>query len=249
MTHERRFDAVVCDIDGCLGPETAAPMDAGALAKVAEYNRLAKERGDRPIVTVCTGRPQPFAECVCRVIGNDVLPGISEMGVWLYDPRSHAYLRDPTITAADLGAVAEATAWIERELGPSGVIIQPGKAASISIWHENTAYLMGLLPRLREMAAERKWPMRVSNSVAWINLDLAHVSKATGIERLMARTGLKRERLAGIGDTMGDLAIREKVAFFACPANADDRLKAKADFVSSKIEIEGVLEILEGLVG
>lgn len=244
----RKLDAVICDIDGCLGPESAAPMDAGGLVRVAEYNRLAKERGDRPIVTVCSGRPQAYAECLCRVINNDVLPSISEMGVWLYDPPSHRYLRDPSITTDDLRTIAEVTAWVERELSPSGVIVQPGKTASISLWHRDTAYLMGLKPRLQSAMAEHGWGLRVSSTVAWINLDLEKVSKASGIRRFMEFTGLTRERLAGIGDTMGDMAIRESVAFFACPANADEGLKAHADFVSPGDEIDGVLDVLQRFV-
>ena len=65
----------------------------------------------------------------------------------------------------------------------------------------------------------------------------------------MAATGLRRERLAGIGDTMGDLAIREHVAHFACPSNAQDALKPHADKVAGAAEIEGVIEILDSLVG
>jgi hydroxymethylpyrimidine pyrophosphatase-like HAD family hydrolase len=81
--------------------------------------------------------------------------------------------------------------------------------------------------------------------VAWVNCDLAHVSKGTGIARFREVTGLAQGRLAGIGDTMSDLAIREQVAYFAVPANAQDELKACADYVSPHHGIEGVLDILE----
>ena len=55
-------------------------------------------------------------------------------------------------------------------------------------------------------------------------------------------------RLVGIGDTMGDIAIRESVGFFACPSNADPELKRVADYVSAKPEVEGVLDVLARLV-
>lgn len=244
---DRRFDAVICDIDGCLGPESSAPLDAGALAKIAEHNRRASVDGDRPIVTVCSGRPQPFAEAVCRFIANDTVPCVAENGVWLYDPRENVYLRDPAITPDHLWAVREATAWIERHLGKEGVVMQPGKSASISLWHADTAYLRSLMPRLEAVFGENAWPFRVSMTVAWINCDLAHVSKASGIARLVARTGLRKERLAGIGDTMSDRAIAENVGFFACPANAEENLRAMAAFVSEHREAEGVLDILSRL--
>ncbi len=47
---------------------------------------------------------------------------------------------------------------------------------------------------------------------------------------------------------MGDMAIREGVGFFACPSNADPRLKKVADYVSPKAEVEAVLDILTRVV-
>jgi len=88
----------------------------------------------------------------------------------------------------------------------------------------------------------------VSRTVAWINLDLAFVSKKTGIARLMQLCGLRKERLVGIGDTPGDIAIRESVGFFACPSNADPELKKVADFVSEHEELDGVLDVLSRVV-
>lgn len=238
------FDAIVCDIDGCLSPEHSGPMDAGALARIADWNRDAQERSDRPVLTLCSGRPQPFAEAMCRLIGNRTLPIVCENGVWMYDPVTNEYLMDPAITAEHLEMVAAGTRWVRRELGPKGVTIQPGKAASISLYHRETDVLRGLMPEIERVFAREGWGLRVSMTWLYINCDLAHVSKGSGVRSFMERTGLTRERLAGIGDTTSDLAIREHVAWFACPSNAQDQLKKHADFVAQKPEAEGVLEIL-----
>ncbi len=246
-----RPSTIISDIDGCLGPESHAPMRIDLLAHVARLNREHESawtpRADRPIVTLCSGRPQPYAEAMCRLLHNTRIPVIAEMGVWLYDPRHNAFLIDPAITPHHLEAVASAQAWLRREFAPLGVVIQPGKTASISLWHPDTDRLMAWKPKLIDHFAREGWPLRVSSTVAWINCDLAHVSKATGIDRMMHMMDITREHAAGIGDTMGDLAIREKVAFFACPSNADERLKAHADYVSPHAEIEGVLDILDRL--
>jgi hydroxymethylpyrimidine pyrophosphatase-like HAD family hydrolase len=136
---------------------------------------------------------------------------------------------------------------VDRELGPRGVVMQPGKVASISLYHRDPAYLRSLEPLVREEFARRDWPLRVSMTWLYINCDLAFVSKSTGLDRLVRTTGLRRERLAGIGDTPGDAAIAEHVEWFACPANADERLKERADYVSPKPEAAGVLDILDHL--
>jgi len=243
----RRFDAVLCDIDGCLGPESAAPVDAERLAHLAAYNRRAIASADAPVVTLCSGRPQPYAEAICRMIHNDALPIVCENGVWLWDPRTHSFIRDPAITPAHLNAVAAATAWIERELIPRGIVIQPGKTASISLWHPDTAYLRTVVPTLLRTCADNDWPFRVSMTVAWVNIDLTHISKATGLRRLIERTGLHKERLAGIGDSPSDLVMLEHALFFACPQNAAPEVKARAHYVSPLTEIEGVIDILNHL--
>jgi len=243
----RRFDAVICDIDGCLGPERSETLDAARLAEVSDYNRAAHGLGDRPVVTLCTGRPHGFAEAICRLIGNTSLPIVCEMGVWLWWGDGNRYERDPAITPDDLHALHQLTEWIEADYGPKGVLQQPGKTCSTSLYHDDTDYLKSLMPALEDRIAREGWPFRVSDTWLWINLDLTHVSKATGIERLVQHTGLTRDRLAGIGDTMSDKAIRDHVAFFACPANARPEIKAHADFVSDHEEVAGVLDILDRL--
>lgn len=242
----RRFDAVICDIDGCLSPESHAPMNAALLARLADHNTAAA-RGDRPVVTLCSGRPQPFVEAMCRMVANASLSCVAENGVWLYDPRDNAYLRDPAITADHLAAVQAAREWVERELGPRGVVMQPGKSCSISLYHPDTPYLRSLEPMVRQAFKVCGWPLRVSMTWLYINCDLEHVSKGTGLDRLMERHGLDRSRLAGIGDTPSDLAIRERVAWFGCPANADERIRHHADAVAEAQEVQGVLQLLDRL--
>lgn len=242
-----RFDAIICDIDGCLAPESHHPLDADSLARIAHHNRLACDRRDRPVLALASGRPFPFVECLCRLTANTSTPCIAENGVWLYDPRDGAFVIDPAISNDHVDAVGALIAWMRRELFPRGVVMQPGKSASASIYHEDTAYLMSLIPSLEDRCAREGWPIRVSHTVRWINLDLAHVSKATGIARLIERTGFAKERLAGVGDSLSDLAIAERVGFFAVPRNADERLKPHAHYVSPREEIEGVLEILARL--
>lgn len=243
----RRFDAVICDIDGCLSPESSAPFDTAALFKIAEHNRLAQERQDRPIVTVCSGRPEPFAEAMCRLTGNHTLPAIAENGVWMYHPDRNAYDRDPTITAEDLRAVRDAAAWVERDLGPRGVVMQPGKSCSISLYHEDTEFLKSLEPEVRARFEREGWPLRVSMTWLYINCDLQHISKGTALDRWMKFTGISRERMAGIGDTRSDVPILERVAWFACPQNAVKELKERANYIAANDEAKGVVEILTRL--
>ena len=81
----------------------------------------------------------------------------------------------------------------------------------------------------------------------YINCDLQHVNKGTAIDRLLVETGIDPKRTAGIGDTMGDRFIAERVSWFGCPANAEAEIRKSADYVSPNQDVEGVLDMLERL--
>lgn len=242
------YDVVICDIDGCLSPESHEPIDVWRLSSLAEYNKLAVEKRDRPIVTLCSGRPIAFVECLCRLIHNTLIPCIGENGVWIWRPFDNSFESDPAITAEHREMLHEARGLIEAVYGNQGVIQQPGKTSSIALYHPDTAFLRSQLPAIEEMFQDRGWPIRVSMTWLYINCDFKHVSKATAIERLMSQAAIDPKRTAGIGDTMGDKFIADRVAWFGCPANAESEIKKSANHVSEHDEVEGVMDLLERLV-
>ncbi|MCM2369083.1 HAD family hydrolase [Aporhodopirellula aestuarii] len=242
-----KYDLVICDIDGCLSPESHAPINIAGLSRIAEHNRLAIQNRDRPVVTLCSGRPIGFVECLCRLIQNTQVPCIGENGVWLWRPTDNSFECDPAITDEHLETVHEARKLLRSLFHASGVIQQPGKSASVALYHPDTDYLRSIVPTIAEEFQKRNWPIRVLMTWLYINCDLQHVNKATAIDRLMTQTGFQRERTAGIGDTMGDRFIAERVSWFGCPANSEAEIKEAATYVSTHNEVEGVLDILDQL--
>ncbi|MEO1535210.1 MAG: HAD hydrolase family protein [Planctomycetota bacterium] len=242
----RRFDAVICDIDGCLGDEHGNPMDLEPLAQIAAWNLAAESENDRPLVVPCSGRPISYVEAIGRHIACTALPLIGEMGAWLFFPDVNRHELDPQIQSEHLDAVGALQRFGREVLASYGVTMQPGKHASVTFWHADTEHLRGdIFPRVRQLIESNGWPFRVSMTWLYINCDLNFVSKGTAIDRFCAHTGIDRSRLAGIGDTMSDYAIREKVAWFGCPVNAQDEIKSHADAVADLPEARGVLQLLD----
>lgn len=229
-------------------PEQQRPADVAALTEIAAWNRAAHEHGDRPPIIPCTGRPQAYCEAVCRLIGASAYPAVCENGVWLYDFAAHRWTISPDVSPSDLEAIAELSRWIERDLGPRGCFLQLGKSAAVTVFHDDVAWLERVVvPLLQTLIEEHRWPMRVSMTWTCINVDLRHVSKGHAIDRVTADHALAKDDLAGIGDTLGDLAIRERVSWFGCPSNAHDDLKPHADLIAGAPEARGVLELLDAL--
>ena len=154
---------------------------------------------------------------------------------------------DPAITDEHLETVHEASKLLRHAYEAKGVTQQPGKSAAVTLYHPETEYLRSILPAVNDELDRRDWPFRVSMTWLYINCDLQHISKATGIDRLLTLTGIDSSRVAGIGDTMSDKPIADRVAFFACPVNAAPDIKQSADYVSPLDEIDGVLDILSRL--
>jgi hydroxymethylpyrimidine pyrophosphatase-like HAD family hydrolase len=248
-TSIRRFDLVLSDVDGCLTPEEPLAFDDQALASIADSNRAAQRDGDRPLLTLCTGRPVPFAEALCRLVQNMTVPCIAEGGVWVFHPGRNEFQMDPAITDSDLNAVHEAEAYLRRDYGRRGFTVQPGKTASVSLYHPDHRVLLATVPELQETARSKGWPLRISATWRYLNCDLAHVSKGTGIRRLLEQCPVAPDRLAGIGDTLGDRYIAEAVGWFGCPANADPEIQVLAAYVSPHPEARGVLDLLAQLRG
>lgn len=242
-----RFDAVLCDVDGCLVDEAGGPLDLVGLAKVAEHNRQARAHRDRPIVTLCTGRPISFGDCLCRVISNTLLPCVTENGVWLFDPATNQGHMDPTITPEQRDAVRGLQNWLATTYSAYGLSFQPGKAASVSPYHPDADWLKQIEPEIQAQCKLNHWPFRVTATWNYINCDLEHISKATGIARWLEYTGLDPARVAGIGDTASDRAIAMSVAWFAAPANRDPAIDDTTHYISPHEQIEGVLDILAQL--
>jgi hydroxymethylpyrimidine pyrophosphatase-like HAD family hydrolase len=241
------FDVIICDVDGCLADENGGPFDLPRLMKLADYNLRAQSEGIGPPLTVCTGRPEPFAEAMCRLLSNTTLPCIAENGTWLFYPANNRYELDPAITPEHLEFVHAASKLLDEKYRPKGVQQQPGKKAAVTLYHSEPDFLQRIMPDVRDVLQEHNWPFRVSMTWNYINCDLEFVSKASGLKRFFSATGIDPIRAAAIGDTMSDLAMAEAVAWFACPANAGDEIKQHADYVSPHAEVEGVIDIVEKL--
>ena len=242
-----KYDLVICDIDGCLSPESHAPINIAGLSKIAEHNRLAIQDCDRPVVTLCSGRPIGFVECLCRLIQNTLIPCIGENGVWLWRPNDNSFECDPAITDQHLEVVHEA-----RKLLRSLFQAKRGDSATGEV------SIGGVVPsRYRFSPVNRVHDCRRVSETGLADPSFDDVAlhqlrpsarQQGDCDRSTADSnGNTTERIAGIGDTMGDRFIAERVSWFGCPANAEAEIKKAATYVSPHDEVEGVLDLLDRL--
>lgn len=239
---------VFCDVDGCLLPEESAPWDLRPVMQLIAWVRRTPEHPLRPQVVLCTGRPQPYVEALMKLL--DVrLPAICESGAVLYTLHDNYGRYGPGVTAEDVRKLRQLQLWLETELlpaqPPGDAVLQFGKMAQLSVYSPRHAVLEALAPKVREKAATLELELDVHTSVYYLNISLLHASKGAAATALLKEWGATREEAAAIGDTEGDLSLREAAGFFACPANGRPAIRAVADYVAKGSLTEGALEILD----
>ena len=72
-------------------------------------------------------------------------------------------------------------------------------------------------------------------------------SKAHGVSKVVEKLGLKPENVLTFGDGLNDIELFDYAGLAIAMGNAQDVLKAKADYVTKTLEEDGILHALEEL--
>jgi len=239
---------IITDVDGCVSSEASVPFEIESFATLCRLSREASAgRGAIAPLTLCTGRPQPYVELLTKLM--DIrFPAICENGAVLYDlANNHArYL--PGLSQEKLAGMRRVRSFIETDVLTKydKAIIQFGKEAQLSVFSETPDIFIEIRPLIEQFNRAHNGPeLVISASHCYLNISLAGADKGSAIRHLLQELGLKREEVAGIGDTEGDLPLQREVGFFACPSNSTPEVKKVADYVSPHATIEGLLDILK----
>ena len=73
-------------------------------------------------------------------------------------------------------------------------------------------------------------------------------SKASGLTSLLEYLGITKEEVMAIGDHTNDMEVIQMAGIGVAVANAQEELKAVADYVTREERAEGVIEAIETFV-
>ncbi len=238
---------IITDIDGCLSPEESIPWDLDLFGRFARICRDASMgRGKVAPMTLCTGRPQPYVEVLAKILDIRA-PMICENGAVFYSLRDNRSVYGPGVTLEKIRGMRAVRIFVESAILPKHpeAVYQFGKEAQMSVYSENPAIFPDIQRAIEAFVAENNLPpLEISPSHYYLNISMTGVNKGIALRQLMQQLGVSRNETAGIGDTEGDLPLRDAVGFFACPANAKPALRVRANYVSPHPDIAGVLDIL-----
>ena len=236
---------ILLDIDGCLTPGEASPLNFPVLQKLQRFNQRAAEDASVPGLTLCTGRPEPYVELMTQAIGG-YLPAIWENGAGLYLPAAYRFKLHPLLDGRRLEAFEQARSLVaEAVIRPGLARPQPGKEVSISLYPTEGSSI----DEVYEVAGQALRPLAgrywVQTGLTCVEVLPEGIHKGSGVCWLLEELRLTPDQVLGVGDSPGDLEIFDVLALGATPANGAAEVKAAADYVAPRNSSEGVLDILE----
>ncbi|ACY17827.1 HAD family hydrolase [Haliangium ochraceum] len=247
----RSVRLLVCDIDGCLS-HPFRPPEWPALAEIARLHMCRDTVPYIPALTLCTGRPLPYAEAVAQWLGVSV-PLLFESGSGMYDPSSNQVRWSPAIDAATEAALARLRPLIHDQLVDEypGTRAEFGKGRDVGFNHPDPTIIEDLRERVLALVEEHRGDgaLEVHHTEISVNVIPAAANKGSGLRWLSQHLELPLSQIAYIGDSGGDLSALSCVGRPFAPANAIAEIRRRPEVtVTSGEATGGVLEAYEQLI-
>ena len=245
---KREIRLVVTDIDGCLGESEGVPLDLDVLRQIAGWNLRARSGEAVPAITLCSGRPAPYVDAMQQVIGG-YLPAVYENGAGLYSPQEYRFAWHPTLPKNAAEILWHARNRLDATVVQTGIgIFQPGKERALTLLAAPGRTLIEVGRACEQALQGEGLPLLVHVSVTTVGIWLEGTDKGAGVEWLTAETGIPLHQMAGVGDTEADFCFLRLCGFSAVPANAEDGVKARVDYVSPHKYGRGLVDIIEQIL-
>lgn len=242
-TENAAISLIVLDIDGVVTEGESAHLDLGFLGRLAAMNQAARQDGDLPAITLCTGRPAPYLELMLQAIDGH-LPGVFENGAGLYAPLTYRFTPHPSLAGQDHMQQVRQRLY-ERLVQTGQAYFQPGKEFTLTLFATDPSATR----QLKDMSESALGPLAegidLVYSTSCLNILPGSIDKGKGIDFLSQETSIPTNAMLGVGDSDVDLPFLKKTGYSAAPDNAVPAVKAVADYVSPKRTSEGVVDILK----
>ena len=238
----------VTDLDGCVTDPFITP-DWDAYTKLRALN-LSSTKDERiPPLSICTGRPMPYAEAQAQILGIRI-PFVFESGGGMYDVEKNNITWTSGLDEEAKAQVQEIKLWSMANLidNYKGSIPEFAKFTDIGIIHQDTPIIDEIFERSVEFISANFNRFEVHKTEVSVNIILKKANKGEGIKMLAKHFGLKLEELAYIGDSSGDVPGLQIVGMPFAPLNAAQVAKDVAEVTenkSTKAVVEAYQKIIE----
>jgi hydroxymethylpyrimidine pyrophosphatase-like HAD family hydrolase len=224
----------VVDLDGCISHPFVTP-DWEAINVIRDLNIASRYDLSIPPITICTGRPLPYAEAVAQWLCID-LPFAFESGAGLYHTQKNELNWAPQLTAERLEAIAELKHWAEKDIIPKypGTVAEFAKRSDVGFIHPLIEMNHRIYHDVKPYVTANYPDFEVHDTDVSVNIIISDCNKGTGVGLLSDKIGIPLDQMAYIGDSSGDLPAMKRVKMSFAPSNARDVVKAFAQVIDEE---------------
>ncbi|WP_340102658.1 HAD family hydrolase [Rhodohalobacter sp. 8-1] len=230
----------VTDLDGCISFPFKTPTWS-AVNSIRELNEQSGDDSTIPPITICTGRPFPYAEAVGQWL-NIRHPFVFESaGLYHWDGnRIETALDDHEET---LAPIKEARNWIIHDILPNypNAILEFTKMMDAGIVCPDES----VIDEIHELALQRipeiDPNLEIHTTEISINILMPGNNKLQGLKLLGKSLNVGLNEMAYIGDTGGDAVALKEVKMPFAPSNA----RKVAKDLATELPFEATEAVLE----
>lgn len=237
----------VVDLDGCITHPFITP-DWDAITQIRNLNREAHTNPHIPLLSICTGRPLPYAEAVAQWLDIRI-PFAYESGSGLYSLTDHVIRWTPHLTPDRLRQVDALKRWTSEVVIPKFPGCNPEftKRTDIGLIHPDMEINQQIRQFVIPFVHENYPDFEVHDTDVSVNIILSDCNKGSGLRFLAETTGIPVHEMAYIGDSSGDVPAMKVAARSFAPSNARPEAKAHAQTIQKEATF-AVLEAYQLLI-
>lgn len=214
----------VTDLDGCISFPYRAP-DWDHMTQIRSLNEESKFDKTIPPLTICTGRPYPYAEAVAQWLHIDIPFVFESAALYLWNGnRIKTALKDEN---NELQPINELKGWLVNDVLPDF------PTAAIEFTKKMDAGVVApekdVIDEIHRIVKERVnslYPqLEIHITDVSVNVLLGGNNKLQGMKLLAEELDITLDDIAYIGDTGGDIPALSHVKMPFCPINATRAVK------------------------
>jgi HAD superfamily hydrolase (TIGR01484 family) len=248
MLPTTKIKVFVTDLDGCMTDPFETP-NWEAYSQIRALQLQSELDPSIPPMSICTGRPMPYAEAQAQFLGVR-LPFVFESGGGFYDLTTNALTWNPIVTNALTSDIEAIRAWAHDEIFPNfpGSMPEFAKFTDVGLIHREKSVIDEIHALATQKITQEYPHFEVHKTDVSVNIIVKKANKGEGLTHLAKMLEVDLSEMAYIGDSSGDIPGLEIVGMAFAPSNAHEPVKEVAHVVTSSPSTAGVLEAYHWII-
>lgn len=214
----------VTDLDGCISFPFKAP-NWDNLTQIRTLNLQSRSDNTVPPLSICTGRPYPYAEAVAQWLNVEIPFVFESAGLYLWNGNYiKTALQDEEV---DLKPIRELREWIKDVVIPEfpTAAVEFTKMMDAGVVASEKEVIDQIYLVIKKKVEQSYPSLEIHITDVSVNVLLGGNNKLQGMKLLASELNISLDEIAYIGDTGGDIPALRGVKMPFCPSNATRGVK------------------------